>query len=166
MLSAGLGLCVEFTLNLHYTTPMAANILHKAGLIEGVRTGMKNLILISILIMTGCANYQYAGSTSLWDRNDGYSSRRDGNAGSKGFFKQEKNWPRGEYIPDRWEAELKFNAGMLSREEFDHYERVRSVYPHKDIKYIDENGNLRTPDVKISPDGRSIRIREALGDGY
>ena len=61
---------------------------------------------------------------------------------------------------------MKFNAGILSREEFDHYERVRSVYPHKDIKYIDEDGNLRTTDVEISSDGRSIRIREALGDGY
>ena len=127
---------------------------------------MKTLILTIILILTGCANYQYAGSTSLWDRNDGYISWRGGNAGSRGFFKQEKNWSRGEYIPDRWEAELKFNAGMLSREDFDHYERVRSVYPHKDLKDIDEDGNLRTPDVEISPNGRSIRIREALGDGY
>ena len=126
---------------------------------------MKTLILIVILISTGCANYHYTGSASLWDRNDG-DSWRDSNSGSRGFFKQEKDWARGEYIPDRWEAELKYNAGMLSREEFDHYERVRSVYPHKDLKYIDEDGNLRTTDVEISSDGRSIRIREALGDGY
>ena len=126
---------------------------------------MKTLILIVILISTGCANYHYTGSASLWDRNDG-DSQRDSNSGSGGFFKQEKDWATGEYIPDRWEAELKYNAGMLSREEFDHYERVRSVYPHKDLKYIDEDGNLCTPDVEISPDGRSIRIRKALGDGY
>ena len=126
---------------------------------------MKTLILIVILISTGCVNYHYTGSTLLWDRNDG-DSWCDSNSGSGGFFKQEKDWATGEYIPDRWEAELKHNAGMLSREEFDHYERVRSVYPHKDLKYIDEDGNLRTPDVEISSDGRSVRIREALGDGY
>ena len=72
----------------------------------------------------------------------------------------EKEWSRGEYIPDRWEAELKYKAGMLSKEQFNHYERVRSVYPHKDLRYIGEDGNLRTPDVEISPNGRSIRIRE------
>ena len=103
-----------------------------------------------------------SGDHSQWDSDPWRNDKRF----TKDFFIQEKNWSRGEYIPDRWEAELKYNAGIMSRKEFNHYERVRSVYPHKDLRYIDENGYLRTPDVKISPDGRRMRIRETPADPY
>ena len=136
-----------------------------ASLGVGMVGGVKALyaVLLALVLGVGCAsgNYWQFPASSGWDSDPWHNDKEN-----KGFFTQEKNWSRGEYIPDRWEAELKYNAGMLSREEFDHYERVRSVYPHKDLKYIDGDGNLRSPDIEISPDGRSIQIREALGDGY
>ena len=95
-------------------------------------------VVLLALCYAGCSSWEYVGHKGGWGPN----------AGDKDIFWIEKEWSRGEYVPDRWEAEFQWKAGMITTDVFNHYERVRSTYPHKDIHVIGEGGNLWKPTIE------------------